>query len=62
MYGGRDLENGTLTVKFKYAVDVAKVKTIDFNALIWNSVGVKRVQIFKLDNTPAEVVKVVNQL
>lgn len=60
LYGGRDLENGTLTVKFKYAVDVAKVKTIDFNALIWNSVGVKRVQIFKLDNTPAEVVKVVS--
>ena len=59
LYGGRDLENGTLTVKLKYPVDVAKVKTIDFDALVWNNPSEKHLRISKLDGTPVEVIKVV---
>ena len=59
LYGGRDLENGTLTVKLKYPVDVAKVKSIDFDAIVWNNPSEKHLRISRLDGTPVEVIKVV---
>ncbi len=53
------MENGTLTVKLKYPVDVAKVKTVDFDAIVWNNPSEKHLRISKLDGTPVEVIKVV---
>ena len=60
LYNGRNLENGTLTTVFKLPIDSSVYKTIDFDALIWNVGGIKKVQIEKLDGTKTEIINMVS--
>lgn len=57
-YGGRDFVGSLYNIVLKYPVAAEKVKTIDFKAVLWNNVGVGRVQIAKLDGTNTEIINV----
>ena len=57
-YGGRDFVGSLYNIVLKYPVAAEKVKTIDFKAVLWNSAGVGRVQIAKLDGTNTEIINV----
>ena len=57
-YNGNNIQNGTISVKFKMPIDSSVFKTIDFKAFIWNTAALKDVEIRKLDGTLVETIKV----
>ena len=57
LYGGRNHDT-KYTIALRYPVDSAKVKTIDFKAILWRDAAIKPVKISKLDGTPVEIINV----
>lgn len=57
-YGGRDFSGSEFNIVLKYPVSIDKVKTIDFDSVIWSDSAVRKVQISKLDGTNTEIINV----
>lgn len=57
-YGGRDFSGSKFNIVLKYPVSIDKVKTIDFDSVIWSNPAVRKVQISKLDGTNTEIINV----
>ena len=57
-YGGRDFSGSEFNIVLKYPISIDKVKTIDFDSVIWSDSAVRKVQISKLDGTNTEIINV----
>ena len=60
IYNGANLQNGTITVKFKMPVDSSVYKTIDFKALVWLRGGNMKAEILSLSGEHTEFINIVS--
>ena len=60
IYNGANLENKTITVKFKMPVDANVYKTIDFKALVWLRGGRMKAEVVSLKGNRTELINLVS--